>query len=278
MNRRAFLLQSASAFASAPLVHAADPASRPRLRFGSCSLELVQALKAGLDGVELRVGDAARTLDIATPAMIQKQQGLMKETGLPVCSLMMGLLNSHPLASDPRAPSWLDQCIDAARELKAGVVLVAFFGNGDLLDANNQPKEDAIDAVVRRLKAAAPRAREAGVTLALENFLNGEQNARLLDRIGHDSVQHYYDVFNTGTTKGHDVPADLKLLQGRIAQIHFKNGPKYLDDEPAKFEPIVAAIKEIGYQGWIVLETTAPSGDPVADARRNGGYLRQLFQ
>ena len=130
--------------------------------------------------------------------------------------------------------------------------------------------------MVKRIKQAAPRAKEAGVTIGIENFLNGQQNARILDRINHESVRVYYDVFNTGTTKGHDVPADIRRLKGRIAQFHFKNGPKFLDEEPAKFEPIAAAMKETGFRGWVVLETSSPSHDAVADARRNAEFVRKL--
>jgi sugar phosphate isomerase/epimerase len=81
----------------------------------------------------------------------------------------------------------------------------------------------------------------------------------------------------TGTTKHHNVPADIRRLQGRIGQFHFKNGDKYLDAEKAKFEPIAAAIKETGYKGWIVLETSSPSQNAIADAKRNGDYVRSLF-
>ncbi len=154
---------------------------------------------------------------------------------------------------------------------------MAFFGNGDLLDGNEQVKEADVDAAVERIKAAAPRAKNAGVVLGIENYLNGEQNARILDRIDHEAVQLYFDVYNTGTTKRHNVPADIRRLQGRIAQFHFKNGDQYLDAEKAKFEPIAATIQEIGYQGWIVLETSNPSHDAVADAKRNGDYVRSLF-
>ena len=155
--------------------------------------------------------------------------------------------------------------------------MLAFFGNGDLLDANERVKEGDVDAAVKRIKAAAPRAKDAGVILGIENYLNGEQNARILDRINQESVQLYFDVYNTGTTKRHNVPADIRRLQGRIGQFHFKNGDKYLDAEKAKFEPIAAAIKETGYKGWIVLETSSPSQDAVADAKRNGDYVRSLF-
>lgn len=249
----------------------------PSIRIGSCSIGLAQAKAAGLNGIEVNVGGPADRLEIANEAVRLRYKSQMKETGLPVCSLMMALFNSHPLATDPRASAWLDQGIDAARDLGAKVILLAFFSAGDLLDNKEQVKERELDEAIKRIKLAAPRAKDAGVILAIENYLNGEQNARILERINHDSVKIYYDVFNTGTTKRHDVPADIRRLGDRIAQYHFKNGPNYLDTEPAKFEPIAAAIKASGYRDWVVLETSSPSHDAVADARRNGDYLHKLL-
>jgi len=262
-----------------PRFQAADTkgSSLQTIRIGACTIGLEQAGQAGLDGVEVGVGGPAERLEIADPAVRGRYQEQMQQTGLPVCSLMMGLLNSHPLATDPRAPRWLEQSIDAARDLGARVILVAFFGNGDLLDANEQVKQTELDVVIQRLKTAAPRAKDAGVILAIENYLNGTQNARILDRINHEAVQVYYDVYNTGATKGHDVPADIRLLKDRIAQFHFKNGPDFLDSGKLKFDAIAATIKEIGYRGWIVLETSSPSKDPVADAKRNAQYARKLL-
>ena len=282
-TRRSFLGQTASALALTAcwpgmnIAHGAAAAAQARIRVGACVVGLSDARKAGLDGVEARVGDAADQLEIADPGAQARYKAQMRETGLPIRSLMMGLLNSYPLATDPRGPAWLEQSIDGAKAVGARVILVAFFGNGDLLDSQEKIKERDVDIVVERLKAVAPRAKDAGVILGIENYLNGEQNERILDRIGHESVQLYFDVYNTGTTKGHDVPADIRRLRGRIAQFHFKNGPKYLDDEKAKFEPIAAAIREIGYEGWIVLETSSPSRNAVADAKRNGDYVRSLF-
>ena len=117
-----------------------------------------------------------------------------------------------------------------------------------------------------------------GSLQAIENYLDGSQNARILDRINHEAVQVYYDVYNTGLTKGHDVPGDIHLLKGRIAQFPFKNGPDYLDNGKLKLGPIATAIKAIGYRGWIVLETSSPSKDAVADVRRNAEFARGLFK
>jgi len=277
LTRRQFIARTALAAASAAWLTKLQAAEPSRIRIGSCSLSLTQAQKAGLAGVEVGAGSPADKLQIADEATRRRYKDEMKETGLVVSSLMMGLLNSAPLATDPRGPAWLEQSIDAAKDLGAKVILVAFFGKGDLLDKDGKVKQQDVDVVVERLKAAAPRAKDAGVTLAIENYLPATENVRILDRINHDSVKIYYDVFNTGVTKGYDVPAELRLLKQRVAQVHFKNGPKYLEDRKGYFEPIVAALKDINYGGWIVLETSAPSKDPVADARRNADFTRRLL-
>lgn len=253
----------------------AAPAT-PTLRIGSCVVNLEQARQAGLDGVEIRVGDPADKLRIADPAVRQEYKDQMASTGLVICSFMMGLLNTAPLASDPRAPAWLEQSIAAAQDLKAGVILVAFFGKGNLLGQDNQLKQDDLRAVIERLKAAAPRAKDAGVALAIENTLSARQNVEILERIGHDSVRVYYDVGNSAN-RGYDVLEEIRFLKDRMACIHFKDRDRYLGEGTLQFEPIASAIKAIGYRGWIVMETANPSKDPVADARRNANFIRRLF-
>jgi len=247
------------------------------LKIGGCTVGLEEGVRCGLDGVEVRVGGPADRLEISRPEVRRQYKDRMAKTGLPISSLMMGLLNDCALAIDPRAPAWLEQSIDAAHDLGARVILVAFFADGDLLGSDGRVKESDVDSVVTRLKAAAPRARDAGVVLGIENYLNAEQNARILDRIAHDSVKIYYDCFNTGGTRGYDVPAEIRFLKDRIAQFHFKNGPDYLETGKLHYAPIAAAIKEIGYRGWIVLETSNPSHDAVADVKRNAEYTRELF-
>lgn len=247
-----------------------------KIRIGACVVGLEDAQRAGLEGVEVRVGNPADRLEIADPAVRRKYKDQMQATGLPISSLMMGLLNSCPLATDPRAPAWLEQSIDGAKDLGAKVILVAFFGKGNLLDENKQLRRADVDVVVQRLKAAAPRAEQAGVTLAIENLLSAQQNLEVLQRIGHQSVQVYYDVGNT-TKQGYDVPAEIRQLGRRIAIFHFKDNPHYLGEGQVQYPQIAAAMRDIGYQGWIVLETTSPSKDKVADVRRNAAFVRKLF-
>jgi sugar phosphate isomerase/epimerase len=283
-TRREFLSGTAGALTattlSAPLLDrtmARADERNARIKVGGCTVGLEDGVRCGLDGVEVRVGGPADRLEISRPEVRRQYKERMAKTGLPISSLMMGLLNECALATDPRAPAWFEQSIDAAQDLGAKVILVAFFAKGNLLGTDGRVKESDVDSVVARLKAAAPRARDAGVILGIENYLNAEQNARILDRIGHDSVKIYYDCFNTGGTKGYDVPAEIRFLKNRIAQFHFKNGPDYLETGKLHYPAIAAAIKEIGYRGWIVLETSNPSHNAVADVKRNADYTRELF-
>jgi sugar phosphate isomerase/epimerase len=108
-------------------------------------------------------------------------------------------------------------------------------------------------------------------------MLSAEQNLRLLEEVNHESVRLYYDVFNTGKTQKYDSPSEIRLLKDRISQIHFKNGPQYLDEDKPYFEALAAAVKDIDYKGWIILETSSPSKNGVADAKRNGDFVRSLF-
>ncbi|MEI7730967.1 MAG: sugar phosphate isomerase/epimerase family protein [Verrucomicrobiota bacterium] len=273
--RRQFIGQASLALAGAALVPGLQAAS-PAIRFGTCMMGLEDAKLAGFDGAEVSAGNPADRLEIADSAVRARYKEQMQKTGLPVSSLMMGVFNQCPLATDPRGPAWLEQGIEATHDLGAKVILVAFFGKGDLLDAQGKVKEAEVDSVVERLKVAAPRAQDAGVVLAIENYLDARQNARILERVNHPAVKLYYDCFNTGGTKGYDVPEELRFLKDRVAQLHFKNGPKYLENGQVKFESIAAAIKAIGYHGWIVLETSNPSKDRVADGRRNLEYARKL--
>jgi len=277
VSRRQFVTQASMLFAGAfvpvSLLRAADGA---HLRVGTCTMGLLQAKQAGFDGVEVSAGGAADELDIFKAATRQRYHAQMSETGLPITSIMMGLFNQCPLATDPRATTWIKQSIDAAKDLKAKNILLAFFGKGDLL-AGAQLKEEAFKAAAQRIKTVAPYARDAGITLAIENYLNVEQNLRLLELINDEAVRIYYDVYNTGKTKKYDSPAEIRALGPRVAQVHYKNGPNYLDEDKTYFEAVSAALRSIGYQGWITLETSTPSKNPIEDGRRNATFVRSLF-
>ena len=281
LSRRGFLGSSAMGLAGVALARElmAAEGEAPKIRISTRPLSgnLESVKKAGIEGVEVGVGGAADKLSIADPARREKIKEQMKATGVVVSSLSMDLLNGCPVATDPRGPAWLEQCIEAAKDLGAVGILVPFFGGKSSLRDGKGLIKERVDALAERMKVAAPKAKAAGVTLGLENTCSGKQNLEILDAIGCEGVACYYDIGNS-TGGGYDVPAELRALKGRLCPcIHFKDGGSYLGEGKVKMEPVAEALKAIAYAGWIVLETSCPSKDAVADCKRNADYLRKLM-
>lgn len=238
-------------------------------------LALDVAKQIGLSGVEISAGKPEDKIAIANIELQEQYKVKMKETGLLIPSIAMGLLNNAPLASEPRAVNWILDTIDSAKSLDAKVILLAFFGKGDLRDKDGLKEKDVAE-VVSRLKECAPKAKEKGIILGIENTLSAQQNIGILEKIGNDACKIYYDVGNS-TYNGYDVPAEIRMLKDKICQIHFKDGAFYLGKGKVKMEPIAEAIKEINYKGWFVLETGLPTMNKVNDFKKNLDYIHQLF-
>ncbi|MCK5861891.1 MAG: twin-arginine translocation signal domain-containing protein, partial [Candidatus Hydrogenedentes bacterium] len=144
VTRRNFLKASALGTAGLlPLLQLKAHAA-VNIRLGACDWSFREkcnpkgfenAKAVGLDGLEISATDeAGATMKIADPAYRQTYKEAVKRTGITISSIAMGCLNNSPFASDKRAPAWLEQSIEAAADLDAKVVLLAFFGDGDLLE------------------------------------------------------------------------------------------------------------------------------------------------
>jgi L-ribulose-5-phosphate 3-epimerase len=254
-----------------------------KLRLSACDWSLrakgaegmETAKRVGLDGLEVSAGTPQDKLEISDPALRKEYKENVKKTGVVVSSVALGLMNGSPFATDSRAPAWVEQSIEATKDLGAEIILMAFFGKGDLKTKEGLKKAE-VDATVERLKALVPKAEAAGVILGLENTLSGKDNLAILDRVQSNAVRVYYDIGNS-TNGGYDVPAEIRDLRDRICQIHFKDGGKFLGEGRVKMEPVAEAIKAINYKGWIVLETAVPTKDRDADFKRNAAYTRELL-
>jgi len=153
------------------------------------------------------------------------------------------------------------------------VVLLAFFGKGDLIGDKAGTEE-----VIRRLKTVAPQAEKAGVVLGLESWLSAEATLRILDRIGSSAVQMYYDVCNS-TDRGYDIYKEIRQLgKERICEFHMKENGCLLGKGPVSFEKVREAINDIGYEGWMQIEGgLPPNANLVASYAANLKFLRGLF-
>jgi len=270
------LLATKAGRGDAPAAQSGDP-----LRVAMCDWNLgktgqVGAMEVahtvGLDGVEVSILFPGPGQHLRDPKLQREYQAAAKRHGVSIPSVALGILNEVPLASEPKAAIWLCDAIEVAHSLGAKVILLAFFGRGELKMAD----ERQIGRVVDVLRETAPRAEKAGVILGLENTLSAEENILILQRAGSAAVQVYYDLKNSADN-GRDVPREIRLLGEHICQVHVKNGDRPLS-QPANvdFPACAQALRETGYKGWFVLETSSPK-DLVSDTRANIAYLRKTF-
>ncbi len=230
------------------------------------------AKEIGLDGVQVNLGSQANGLHLRRPEVQRAYLDAAKASGLEIASLAVAEFNNENLATEPRAAVWLLDSLEVARALGVKVILLAFFGRGEV----RPDDESAMRRLVALLKEVAPRAERAGLVLGIENYLSAEENARLLERIGSPAAKVYYDVGNS-TDKGRDVAKEIRFLGSeRICEFHAKDGPHLLGKGRIDFRKVREAIDDIGYSGWIQLEAAAPNG-LVRDYRENLAYLRSLF-
>lgn len=188
-----------------------------------------------------------------------------------IAAFAIGDLNNLPFKSDLRAEQWLEQSIDICRAMDVKVVLVPFFGKGDL---RNDPKGMA--AVIERLKRIAPKAEKAGVILALESWLSADDHLKIIKAVGSPAVQVYYDVGNSQEA-GYDIFKEIRLLGNRICQFHAKDTKTLYGQGSMDFKAVRKAMEDIGYRGWFVLEGTELPLGIEKSVRYDLDYLRTIF-
>ena len=290
MTRRQCLAETATAAAGLVLGtrvgRGEEATSRPGrskdLRLAMCDWSMGRmdssafglAKEIGLQGVQVSLGTAANGMWLRRREIQEQYRQAIRESGLAICSLAIAELNNVPLMSEPRAAVWVADAIEVAREMKVARILLAFFGKGELREEN----ETDMRRVTEVLQELAPRAEKAGVVLAIESYLSAEGHLKILDAVKSKAVQVYYDFYNSHVTKGYDFAREVRLLgRDRICEVHLKEGRHLLGAGQLDWPGVAAVLREIGYEGWIVLETSSPSGDMAADTRRNAAYARKLF-
>ncbi len=263
----------------------------------SCDPEMIpKAREADIAGIQVSIGTSPDNIVLRDPKVRQRYLELGKQYGVVFNSVAAGsILNKIPLKSEPQSAVYVIDAIETAAVLGAKNILIAFFGNGDLrlTDSTGELRNlgqgpfssyelDAagVTRVVEALRQIVPRAEDQGVVLGLENTLTADQNLEIIDRVGSDMIQVYYDVGNS-THYGYDVPGELRELgKNRICEIHLKDWKTPVlnsGEGEVDFEAAAAACKEIGFDQWYVLESSGRENRFLEDTRANVEFASKLF-
>jgi len=245
-----------------------------------------QAAEVGVDGLEL-----AYKADNDAKALHREQHAdtlneLSRRHGIAIAGLALASLCRGPsligAGSDLQAAKrTICQALQVAAQVGAEMVLVPFFGKNTIeIEEELQQAADALLELVEHAEAA-------GVVLGVESTLNSNQQQFLLNHLGNTAGAKI--CFDTGYALARklDVAGGIRDLgPGAIAQVHFRDvriaegrPPDFdaaLGEGHVVFRAVVQALRAVGYDGWVILET--PSGDdPVAAGRKNLRFARDAL-
>lgn len=149
--------------------------------------------------------------------------------------------------------------------------------------------DHAWERLLEGLHDLAPAAEASGVTICVENIWNHfllsplEMRA-LIDAVGSKSIQSYFDV---GNVMEFGYPDQwIRILGDRIRRVHIKDYRSEAHDLSGfcdigkgnvDFSAVMAALRDIGYDGWVTAELNADPKAPEQTARDTILALRTLM-
>ncbi|QDU90399.1 Xylose isomerase-like TIM barrel [Pirellulimonas nuda] len=294
MQRRDFLKATSVALASLASARARGGdavAAQGRYKIAVCDWMILKrqklgaialAQEIGADGVEVDMGSLGdrETFESALNDA-ETREAFLRESadrGVEICSLAMSGFYAQSFAERPTVPRMVGDCIVTMKAMGIGVAFLPLGVQGDLVK-----RPELRPWIVKRLRALAPVAEQAGVVLGLETALDAAAEAKLLDEVGSPAVRSYFNFANA-LQAGRDLIAELKTLGAeRICQIHCTDEDGvWLQNNPRVDMPAVKrALDGMGWSGWLVVERSRDAADP-RNVRRNFGenvaYLKSVFQ
>lgn len=231
------------------------------------------ASRIGFAGVQVSLGRKAadNKLPLDNDELIAQYKAEAKKQNIKLCGTCLDILHVNYLKNDKLGAKWVADSIGITKKLGVKVVLLPFFSRGAL---TTKAEMDYVGDVLRDI---APEAEKQGIILGLEDTISAEDNIRIVDRTKSKAVMTYYDIGNS-TLQNFDVVKEIRWLgKKRICQLHLKDNPGYLGDGKIDMPLVLKTIKDIGYDGYAILETDSPSRNVEADMKRNYTYLLKLL-
>jgi sugar phosphate isomerase/epimerase len=214
-------------------------------------------------------------------------RGCLKETGLALAAVGTGggwlkhrlTLTSADESVRRGALEFIKGAVDFAAPFGAAVIIGSMQGKAD----GAVSRTDALNMLGEALVQLGEHARSRGGTVLYEhlnryetNLFNRLEDALPFVRSAGESVKILADLFHMNIEEA-DIPAALRAGGKHIGHIHFVDSNR----RPAGFghidyAPIVAALKEINYDGYLSAEAL-PWPDSDAAARQTIETYRRLF-
>lgn len=234
--------------------------------------------KAGFDGVEVPVFGGE-------PADYKPLRAELDKQGLKCTTVTILTPETNAISPDPavraKASEWLKKAIDINHVLGAETMvgpyhsaLGHFSGTGPTVDE----KSRAADV----LRGAAEHAKAANLMLGIEYlnrfecyFLNTAKDAKaLVEAVGHPNFRTMYDTFHAHIEEK-DQASAIRTVAPVLAHVHISENDRGTPGTgQVNWDAAFGTLKEVGYDGWLVIEAFGRALPDLAAATR---VWRDLF-
>jgi D-psicose/D-tagatose/L-ribulose 3-epimerase len=239
---------------------------------------LAELAEAGFDGVEIPLfeGDEAH---------YRALRAELDRAGLGCTTVTVASPEANAISPDPAIRAAFVERMRWALEMSA--ILGADVICGPMHQALGEfsgsgASEDELTRGAESLYAAAGIAEEAGVTIAVEYlnrfeayFLNTAAAARaFVERVGHPRLRSMYDTFHAHIEEK-DQGGAIRTIAPVLAHFHVSESDRGVPGTgQVRFDEAFAAVREVGYDGWITIEAFGSSLPDLAAATK---VWRPLF-
>lgn len=224
----------------------------------------------GFDGVELFLspGEPSNVFGVR-----QILDGLNLER--TTCSVLPREVHlvSHDATVRARGVEFLKTCVDRTAQLGGHLMCGPIYAGLGVMTGRRRTQEEW-NWAVEGLQGAAEQARRCDVTLCLEPlnrfetyFLNTlEDAARLVHEVGAPNVKIHFDTFHANIEERHPAEA-LRSVGNVLGHVHISENDRGVPGTGHNdWAGMLKTLKQIGYDGWLTIESFAQPEPELAAA------------
>jgi sugar phosphate isomerase/epimerase len=247
------------------------------------------ARSLGYEGLEVAPFTLADSAEQVSPQRRAELRRAAESRGIEVLGLHWllvkppGLYITHPDAAvRRRTTDYFRQLVDLCADLGGKVMVIGSPKQRNLLPGVT--KEQALGYAREVFQPSLDPAAKRGVTLAFEplgpaetDFVNTIAEAiDLVKQVNHPAFRLNLDV-KAMSSEPRPISDVIRSAKGYVAHVQV-NDPNLLGPGmgDVKYEPVVAALREIGYDGWLSVEAFNFKAGAERIARESIEYLTKV--
>ncbi len=239
--------------------------------FSEAHLPLIAKAKAlGLDGIELATFDFASFPAAAARRELEAQQ----MPGILCSALVAGMsLATDDAALRAQSMAFLQAGVRATAEAGLSLFIGPFCSAVGYLPGRRRTDEewkrcvDGLQELGRYSEGFKVRVAVEPLNRFETFFLNTAADAlRLCEEVAHPNIGVLYDTFHANIEEKNQAAA-IRLLGKHIFHVHTCENDRGIPGSgPIDWPGVIGALKEIGYDDWLVIESFGPGIKEIAAA------------